>query len=121
MAEQRPGSARRTEVERFQAARVSAPLIKNKILFFGTYANQSAPEHAATANVSEPGGGSAAFFSYATPRYLTTVNVLQIGQGGQAVQTPCCRTQSPAKFAKITAWLARGALTQNPSDPNLAS
>jgi hypothetical protein len=99
---------------------VSGPVIKNKLFFFGTYAESIQPfSTTATATYLSP-AAQQGLFSYRDSRgALQTVNVLQIGQGGGGSGTvlPSIANQ----FSKINGVVSQGILTQNPSDPNLAT
>ena len=99
---------------------VSGPAIKNKLFFFGTYAQSIQPNSAtATATYLSP-AAQQGLFSYRDSRgALQTINVLQIGQGagGSGTVLPSIASQ----FSQINGVVSQGTLTQNPSDPNLAT
>jgi hypothetical protein len=99
---------------------VSGPVIKNKLFFFGTYAESIQPKSTtATATYLSPAAQQGLFSYRDTRGVLQTVNVLQIGQGagGSGSVLPAISSQ----FAKINGVVSQGTLTQNPSDPNLAT
>ena len=99
---------------------VSGPVIKNKLFFFGTYAQSIQPNSTtATATYLSP-AAQQGLFSYRDSRGVQqTVNVLQIGQGGGGSGTVLPDIAS--QFAKINGVVGQGTLTQNPSDPNLST
>ena len=99
---------------------VSGPVIKNKLFFFGTYAESIQPNSTtATATYLSPAAQQGLFSYRDTRGAIQTVNVLQIGQngGGSGAVLP----QIAGQFAKINGVVSQGTLTQNPSDPNLAT
>jgi hypothetical protein len=99
---------------------VSGPVIKNKLFFFGTYAESIQPKSTtATASVLSQAAQQGLFSYRDTRGTLQTVNVLQVGQGagGSGTVLPSIASQ----FSKINGVLSNGSLTQNPSDPNLAT
>ncbi|HTP35097.1 MAG TPA: carboxypeptidase-like regulatory domain-containing protein [Candidatus Acidoferrales bacterium] len=99
---------------------VSGPAIKNKLFFFGTYAQSIQPNSTtATATYLSPAAQQGLFSYRDTRGALQTVNVLQIGQaaGGPGTVLPSIAGQ----FSEINGVVNQGVLTQNPSDPNLAT
>jgi len=99
---------------------VAGPIIKNKLFFFGTYAESIQPNSAtATASVLSQAAQQGLFSYRDTRGTLQTMNVLQVGQaaGGSGAVLPDIAGQ----FSKINGVLGDGTLTQNPSDPNLAT
>lgn len=103
---------------------VGGPILRNKLFFFGTYAESIQPvSNIATVNGVPPSVLSPAaqqgLFSYrAGNGSIRTVNVLQIGAsgGGGGTVLPSIASQ----FQKINGVLNQGSLTPT-SDPNLSS
>jgi hypothetical protein len=99
---------------------VSGPAIKNKLFFSGTYAESIQPNSTtATATYLSPQAQQGLYSYRNTAGQLQTVNVLQIGQGagGSGTVLPAIANQ----FSQINGVVSQGTLTQNPSDPNLAT
>ena len=95
-------------------------MIKNKLFFFGTYAESIQPNSVtATATYLSPAAQQGLFSYRDTRGVLQTVNVLQVGQGGGGSGTVLPGIAS--QFSKINGVVSQGTLTQNPSDPNLAT
>jgi hypothetical protein len=99
---------------------VSGPAIKNKLFFFGTYAESIQPNGlTATATYLSPAAQQGLFSYRDTRGQLQTINALQIGQnaGSSGSVLPAISSQ----FSKINSVVNQGSLSQNPSDPNLAT
>ena len=99
---------------------VGGPIIKNKLFFFGTYAESIQPvTNTGTVNNVLSPAAQQGLFSYRTSSgAIQTVNVLQIGAsgGGPAAILP----SSAAQLQKINGVLNQGSLTAT-SDPNIST
>jgi len=98
---------------------VGGPVWKNKLFFFGTYAESIQPQSiTASANVLSPGAQTGVFQYKASNGSIQSVNVLQIGAnaGGPGTVNSAIGTQ----LGQINGVLGDGVLAPT-SDPNIST
>jgi len=98
---------------------IGGPILKNKLFFFGTYAESKRPGTSQTsANVLTSTAQSGIFQYKASNGSIQSINVLQAGQaaGGPGAVNPAIAAQ----FQQINGVLGQGALSTT-ADPNIQS
>jgi carboxypeptidase family protein len=98
---------------------VGGPILKNKLFFFGTYAQSIQPGSTnATANILSPGAQQGLFQYRDTSGALQTLNVLSLA--GSASQPSTVNSSIADQLSKINGVLSQGSLTPT-SDPNIST
>src|ERR1039457_6088818 len=98
---------------------IGGPIWKNKLFFFGTFAESKQPSSITASNSVLSAGAQGGIFQYkATNGSIQSVNVMQLGvaAGGTSVLNPNVTSQ----FSAINGILGQGILTAG-SDPNLST
>ncbi len=98
---------------------IGGPILKNKLFFFGTFAESIQPQSiTASASVLSPGAQSGIFQYKASNGSIQSVNVLQIGTaaGGPGV----VNANIAGQFSQINGVLNAGVLSPT-SDPNIST
>src|SRR5262245_59737118 len=95
---------------------VGGPILKNRLFFFGTFAESIQPGSTnATANILSPGAQQGLFQYRDTSGALQTLNVLSLA--GSANAPSAVNPSIAAQLSKINGVLGQGSLTPT-SDPN---
>src|SRR5215510_9170183 len=98
---------------------VGGPIWKNRLFFFGTYAQSIQPgSNNATASVLSPGAQQGLFQYRDTSGVLQTLNVLSLA--GSASQPSTVNASIANQLSKINGVLSQGSLTPT-SDPNIST
>jgi carboxypeptidase family protein len=98
---------------------VGGPIWKNRLFFFGTYAQSIQPgSNNATANILSPGAQQGLFQYRDTSGVLQTLNVLSLAGG--ANQPSTVNASIANQLSKINGVLSQGSLTPT-SDPNIST
>jgi Carboxypeptidase regulatory-like domain len=98
---------------------VGGPILKNRLFFFGTYAQSIQPGSSnATASILSPGAQQGLFQYRDTGGNLRTLNVLELAGGAGEPST--VNPLIAAQLSKINGVLGEGSLTPT-SDPNIST
>ncbi|HLK63395.1 MAG TPA: carboxypeptidase-like regulatory domain-containing protein [Bryobacteraceae bacterium] len=98
---------------------IGGPILKNKLFFFGTYAQSIQPQSiTASASVLSPGAQSGVFQYKAANGSIQSVNVLQIGSSAGGPGT--VNSAIGAQLSQINGILGDGVLSST-SDPNIST
>ena len=98
---------------------VGGPILKNKLFFFGTYAESIQPvTNTATASILSPGAQQGIYQYKATDGSIQSLNVMQTGAGAGAPST--VHPFIASELGSINSVLNLGTLTPT-SDPNIST
>src|SRR5215510_16549761 len=98
---------------------VGGPILKNRLFFFGTYAQSIQPgSNNANTNILNPGAQQGLYQYRDTSGVLQTLNVLELA--GSAGEPSIVNPAIAAQLSKINGVLSEGSLTPT-SDPNIST